>query len=90
MPDREPTFGAMTFVVQMEQDKERLLPKVSDFVQGVDDFKLHPGSRTLRPSHRDLGASHQSIMDETQRAIIAVDDSTRIRTLAKPTRQVVC
>ena len=42
-----PTDGAMTFVVQMEQDKERLLPTEFYFVQEVDDMTTFTQVREL-------------------------------------------
>merc|ERR1719284_2390648 len=47
MSGRESNFGAMTFAVHMEEEKERLLPKVFDFVQGVDEMTSSTQVREL-------------------------------------------
>ena len=47
MCERERTEGAVTCVVQMDKDKERLLPQCFDFVQRNDNMMISTQSREL-------------------------------------------
>ena len=91
MSDRESNFEVMTFAVHIEQEKERLLPRVFDFVQDVDDMTSSTQVREIFDPFPEI-LEHRIKASWTKHNEQALRCTTALASKPgqKPTRQVVC